>query len=118
MTTSFHDLLQRRAAEDGGKKAFAFVDRDERERSLTFAALYAQARQVAALLRRASAPGERVLLMFPPGLDFVPAFYGSMLAGTASVAAYPPDPRLGQAAYAGLLAIAADAGVSLILAPR
>lgn len=118
MTTSFHDLLRVRAAEDGEKKGFIFVERDDRERSLTFETLYDRARQVAALLQRSSVPNERVLLMFPPSLDFVPAFYGSMLAGTTSVAVYPPDPRLGKAAFAGLLAIATDAGASLILAPR
>jgi hypothetical protein len=110
MTALFHQRLQRQATERPTKTAFVFIDRDERERSLTFAALDTQARQVASLLRSATAPGERVLLLFPPSLDFVAAFYGSLVAGTISIAADPPDPRLGAAGSASLQASAADAG--------
>jgi len=119
MITLFHDLLRQRAEDRGADPAFVFIDRDDRERLLTFEALDRQARQVAALLAEARiAPGERVLLLFPPGLDFVPAFYGSMIAGTVSIAAYPPDPRLGAAALASLLSIAADAKATAVIAPR
>ena len=34
--------------------------------------------------------GQRVLLLYPPGLDFVAGFYGCLYAGAVAVPAYPP----------------------------
>ena len=36
--------------------------------------------------------GERVLLAYPPGLDFFVAFLGCLKAGAIAVPVYPPDP--------------------------
>ncbi|MEZ4236673.1 MAG: AMP-binding protein [Myxococcota bacterium] len=42
------------------------------------------------------APGDRVLLVYPPGLDFPCAFLGCLWAGVVAVPAAPPQPdRLG-----------------------
>ena len=38
-------------------------------------------------------PGDRVLLLVPPGLDYVAAFFGCLYAGAVAVPAYPPNPR-------------------------
>lgn len=59
--------------------------------SLTFAELRAAARAVAAgLVRRDVAPGDRVALMLPTGLDFFAAFFGVLYAGAVPVPIYPP----------------------------
>jgi 8-amino-7-oxononanoate synthase/acyl carrier protein len=34
--------------------------------------------------------GERALLLYPPGLDFVTGFFGCLIAGVTAVPAYPP----------------------------
>jgi acyl-CoA synthetase (AMP-forming)/AMP-acid ligase II len=34
--------------------------------------------------------GERALLLYPPGLDFVAGFFGCLYSGTIAVPAYPP----------------------------
>ena len=41
-------------------------------------------------LRQSTAPGDRVLLLFGPGLDFVWGFLGCLWAGVVAVPAYPP----------------------------
>jgi 8-amino-7-oxononanoate synthase len=38
-------------------------------------------------------PGDRVVLLVPPGLDYVASFFGCLCAGTVAVPAYPPNPR-------------------------
>ena len=34
--------------------------------------------------------GERALLLYPAGLDFIAAFFGCLYAGVVAVPAYPP----------------------------
>lgn len=88
---SFVEILRQRASEHGDRVAFTFlVDGEADELQLTFAALEQRARAVAATLGAAGLRGERALLLFPPGLDFVTAFFGCLYAGVVSVPAYPP----------------------------
>src|SRR5207253_2034291 len=35
-------------------------------------------------------PGDRVLLLYPPGLEYIAAFFGCLYAGAIAVPAYPP----------------------------
>jgi acyl-CoA synthetase (AMP-forming)/AMP-acid ligase II len=39
------------------------------------------------------ASGDRILLVYPPGLDFIIAFIGCVKGGYIAVPAYPPDPN-------------------------
>src|ERR1700686_5397077 len=57
---------------------------------LTFAQLHRRAALVAAHLARIADPGERVLLLCPPGADYVAALFGCFYAGLIAVPAYPP----------------------------
>jgi acyl-CoA synthetase (AMP-forming)/AMP-acid ligase II len=45
------------------------------------------------LLQKSGARGERVLLVYPPGLDFILAFCGCLYAGAVAVPVYPPRPN-------------------------
>jgi len=88
------ELLRRRAAEAGDDPAYTFLgDGEEVAAELTFAELDRRSRAVASALRDAGAAGERVLLLYPPGLDFVAAFLGCLDAGAVAVPAYPPASR-------------------------
>ncbi len=94
-TTTMVDLLRRRAAEQPHQRAYTYlVDGDSTELALTFAEVDRAARAIAVTLRERGLEGERALLLYPPGLDFVTAFFGCLYAGVVAVPAYPPmQPR-------------------------
>lgn len=86
-------VLAGRAEREPSRHAFTFlVDGEEVEETVTYAELDARVRRVAGLLAAATAAGDRVVLLFPPGLDYVAAVFGCFYAGTIAVPAYPPDP--------------------------
>ena len=67
------------------------ADGETEAESLTWGALRARAEGVARGLAAAGlAPGDRALLLFPPGLDFLVGFFGCLLAQVVAVPAYPP----------------------------
>ena len=85
------DLLQGRAAGWSDRLAYVYLEDGESEtRRVTYAQLDAWARAIAALLQEHDMAGERALLLYPPGLDFIAAFFGCLYAGVAAVPAYPP----------------------------
>ncbi len=112
------DLLRERSAEQGSDVAFTFlVDGEHEGPRCTFAELDARARAVASVLReRGVGAGERALLLYPPGLDFIPAFFGCLYAGVIAVPAYPPQPSQASRTLPRLLSIVADADVAIVLA--
>ncbi|HYO16630.1 MAG TPA: AMP-binding protein, partial [Thermoanaerobaculia bacterium] len=84
-------LLRQRAQQDPNKCAYTFLtDGEEEGASLTYAELDLRARALGAWLQRMDAAGERALLLYNPGLEFIAAFLGCLYAGTAAVPAYPP----------------------------
>jgi len=85
------DLLRARALNQPGKRAYTFLaDGETEEVSLTYAELDQQARAIGAQLQQMGAGGGRVLLLYPPGLEYLAAFFGCLYAGAAAVPAYPP----------------------------
>jgi non-ribosomal peptide synthetase component F/acyl carrier protein len=104
---SLVDLLSFRANSQPGKQAYRFLlDGEIEEASLTFAELDQKARSIAVKLQSLGAYGERVLLLYPSGLDYIAAFFGCLYAGAIAVPAYPP--RLNQSVNR-LLSIVASA---------
>jgi amino acid adenylation domain-containing protein len=110
---SFSGLLRCRAAgvDDGAAYVFLAGGETETER-LSWRELDAGACKVAAALSETCKPGERALLLFPPGLDFVSAFCGCLYARVVAVPAYPPRPRRDDER---LRAIARDAAPAVVL---
>jgi acyl-CoA synthetase (AMP-forming)/AMP-acid ligase II/acyl carrier protein len=89
---SLVDLLRQRADVLGDKDAFNFLRGDgESAISLTYRSLHERAMAIAAELQTLAAPEERAILMFPPGLDFICAFFGCMYAGIVAVPAAVPS---------------------------
>ncbi|WP_241178746.1 type I polyketide synthase [Mycobacterium sp. P7213] len=86
------DLLTQRAAKYGENLAFTFSrDGDENETSqVTYRELDRRARQIAADLQSQGAVGERVLVLCPPGLDFLASFFGCLYAGAIAIPVHPP----------------------------
>jgi acyl-CoA synthetase (AMP-forming)/AMP-acid ligase II len=90
VTTTFVDVLVARALDGPHRIAVRFVASDGSETSLTRADLDRAARAVAARLRQQLAPGDRALLAYPSGLDFVVAFCGCLYGGVVAVPAFQP----------------------------
>ncbi len=107
------EVLAERAAQQPDRTVLTFLADGEREsETLTFGRLERRARAVGAALAERCAPGDRVLLLYPPGLEFAAAFFGCLYAGVLAVPVYPP--RASQR-MARLRAIAADCGAALAL---
>src|SRR5438552_1606510 len=91
------EILQYRATQQPDQVVYTFLtdltDQSTEESVLTHRELDQQARRIAALLRKHTEPGARVLLCYPPGLDFIAAFFGCLYAGAVAVPAYPPRPN-------------------------
>jgi acyl-CoA synthetase (AMP-forming)/AMP-acid ligase II len=84
--SSFVEVLRRRAEEQPNDLAYIFLpDRRGERLSLTFAELYARARAVAMTLAEQAKRGDRAVLLFSPGLDFLVAFFACLLARVIAV---------------------------------
>lgn len=108
------DLLEHRAASNPKRASFVWYDESEHESSLTYAELYERASAIAARLNDGQC-GARTLLLCPPGLEFIKAFFGCILAGSVAVPAYAPDPRRLQRSLARLLGIVRDCEIDQVL---
>ena len=94
------------------QQAYTFlVDGDAEAVHLTYAELDCQARAIGAYLQCLGVPGGRALLLYPPGLEYIAAFFGCLYAGVVAVPVYPPRQRT----LPRLLAILADAQAQVIL---
>jgi acyl-CoA synthetase (AMP-forming)/AMP-acid ligase II/acyl carrier protein len=92
-SSTLRDLLQRRAeVSDSGAYIFLTNGEIESER-LTYGELDRRARSIGAGLQRLAAAGERALLLYPPGLEFIAALFGCFYTGVVAVPAYPPRPH-------------------------
>lgn len=110
------ELLETRAREQADAVAFRFVQNGTEEIArLTFGELDRQARAIAANLQARGAAGQRALLLYPPGLDFIPAFFGCLYAGVVAVPAYPPRPGQG---FLRLKAIIEDCAATVVLSTK
>jgi acyl-CoA synthetase (AMP-forming)/AMP-acid ligase II len=85
-----------RALHQSQRQAFIFLERGEEERERwTYADLDRKARIIAAELQGMGAAGQRVLLLYRPGLEFIAAFFGCLYAGAVAIPAPPPSVNKG-----------------------
>lgn len=103
---SLIDVLDVRAANTPAAPAFQFLaDGGTVASSLTFAGLRARSLAVALeLCARGARAGDRALLIFPPGLDFIVAFFGCLAAGVIAVPLAPPRRAIGRDTAANIVA--------------
>jgi acyl-CoA synthetase (AMP-forming)/AMP-acid ligase II len=79
-------LLRYRAREQADDRAYIFLDERGGEAAvLTFAELERRAERLARRIAGSASPGQRALLMFPPGLDFIVAFFACLAARVIAV---------------------------------
>src|SRR4051812_41012903 len=73
------DALDGRSNDSGDRIAYTFLgDGGEASNQITFAQLRRRALVVAQQLVNLNARGERALLLYPQGLDFIVAFFGCL----------------------------------------
>jgi acyl-CoA synthetase (AMP-forming)/AMP-acid ligase II len=85
------DLLRQRAGEQPDQLAHTFlVDGEREEINWTYRDLDRRARAIASWLRPLVSVGDRVLLFYPSGLEYIAAFYGCLYVGAIAVPVYPP----------------------------
>jgi acyl-CoA synthetase (AMP-forming)/AMP-acid ligase II len=79
------EVLLRAANVNPQRTALRFLGPNGDSEDLTFAGLDRRARCIADFLRQRSVVGDAVLLVFPTGLEFLPAFLGCLYAGVLAV---------------------------------
>jgi amino acid adenylation domain-containing protein len=110
--SNFVELTCSRADEKPDRAAYVFLQDGENESGrLTFAQLDRRARAIAAKLQSMGMTGERALLLYPPGLDYIVGFFGCLYAGVVAVPASPPARRQ----RSRLLAVINDAAPAVIM---
>lgn len=89
--STFLDVIQAQAALRPESIVYRFLPNGEDEElTLTYAQVARRAKIIAAALQQADCTGGRVLLLYPPGLDYVAAMLGCLSSGAVAVPAYPP----------------------------
>src|SRR5258707_9544330 len=85
------DLLRHKAREEAGKQCYTFLPDEGRPAiDVTYGELDRRARAVGAWLQASDATDQRVLLLFPSGIEYIVAFFGCLYARSVAVPAYPP----------------------------
>jgi acyl-CoA synthetase (AMP-forming)/AMP-acid ligase II len=93
-TSTLVDLLRYRALHQPDKQAYRFlVDGETVSVDLTYQELEQQAQAIASQLQQFCQPGDRALLLYQPGIEYISAFFGCLFAGVVAVPAYPPRPN-------------------------
>jgi acyl-CoA synthetase (AMP-forming)/AMP-acid ligase II len=110
------ELLRWRALQQPERRLYTYLnDGDTEGANLTLAALDLHARAVGALLQSYRASGGRALLLYPAGLEFIPAFFGCLYAGVVAVPLPPPNMAQPRRTLPRLRTIANDARPILVL---
>ena len=88
----FVSIIEHWANLRGDHTAYRFTDGEAIDEQLTYSELWREVRALAGYLqgRCGIRSGDRVLLLYPPGLDFVIGFYACHAAGAIAVPAFPP----------------------------
>ena len=112
---SFSDIIRQRQAERPDDILYTFLEGED-ARDVSFGELGARAASIGRFLRDSGLRrGEPVLLLYPPGPDFVFALCACLLEGIVAVPAYPPDPLRLARSLPRLQALLADSRASTVL---
>lgn len=111
MTHPF-EWLAKRLVESPDRTRLTYRGDDNVWSSLDGHGLLASSRRLSADIQQQTAPGDRVLLAYPPGLEFAVGFLACVHAGVIPVPVQPPKPRRSDSRY-GIVANDADARLAL-----
>ncbi|OIN80231.1 thioester reductase domain-containing protein [Mycobacterium malmoense] len=115
------DYLQMWETRRPDQTLFRFVDAEGRElEHYTYRGFADRTRELAAYLSAEAGlrPGERALLVYPPGLEMVAAFFACARLGVIAVPVSPPLPMAFEAGLAKLGFIARDCQARAVLSTK
>lgn len=88
---TMHEVLTHWAIKKPEQKSCVFLEQNGDSTEITYFRLEQDAKTIAAALQQTGAkPGDRVLLVFSPGLDLIKAFWGCLYANLVAVLVHPP----------------------------
>lgn len=109
------EILRSHSIQHPDRLAYTFLTDDSTGKStITYGELYLQATAIAAALQKLEMAGERALLLYPAGLEFIKAFLGCLAAGVVAV---PINLPRRNRSMEKVEAIAKDAEAKLALTP-
>jgi len=113
------ELLRYRALYQSDQLAYTFLANGEadlvEEATLAYKDLDRQVRAIGALLQSMAAPGDRAMLLYPAGLDFMSGFFGCLYAEVIAIPAYPPDSVRSDRRLSRLRSVIKDSQATLAL---
>lgn len=110
------EMLRERARLNPEGRLFTFLaDGEKRGDDLSYGELDRRARIIAAYLQDRGMKGERAILLYAPGLEYIAGFFGCLYAGVIAVPAYPPDPNRLERTLPRLQSIVRDCQAKVIL---
>ncbi len=85
------DILRRRAKLQKDELLYIFLADGENEKDkYSYKKLDHQAKAIAVEIQKISEKGDRVLMLFPSGMEYIVSLFGCFYSGTIAVPAYPP----------------------------
>ncbi|MBO1049487.1 MAG: amino acid adenylation domain-containing protein [Dolichospermum sp. DEX182a] len=88
---NFVEIVRFRALNQPDKTAFSFLQHQDNEVfKITYRELDQKAQAIACQLQNLTTPGDRAILLYPSGFDFIASFLACLYAGVIAVPAYPP----------------------------
>jgi acyl-CoA synthetase (AMP-forming)/AMP-acid ligase II len=103
--SSLVTLLAKRAESQPDERAYIFLgDRGAEEAAITFRELHDAALALAARVTKIARPGDRAILVFPPGIEFVIAFFGCQIARVIAVPMMVPRRQSARDSSAAIMA--------------
>jgi acyl-CoA synthetase (AMP-forming)/AMP-acid ligase II/acyl carrier protein len=118
-TKNIIEIIQNFAKTLAEKTAYVFLeDGTNIKETLTYGQLDQRVRIIAAYLQQNCLPGDRVLLLFSPGLEYITAFFACMYAKVIAVPSYPPDPTNLHRSLQRLNLMISDSSPTMILSEQ
>jgi 8-amino-7-oxononanoate synthase len=112
--SSLIDMLTTRAKHQPTETAYTFLrDGKNNAVSINYRDLDKRAKAIALTLQQKAQAGDRVMIVVPPGLDFIATFMGCVYANIIAVPGYPPG--LTRASINSIRNIADDSGAKLLI---
>jgi len=112
---TLYGVLEQQAQTCPDATAYVFLESGGEQRRRSFTQLLARVQAIAGVLQRTLARGERALLMYQPGLEFIEAMLACFASGVVAV---PVPPLQNRRMLPRLSAVAKDSGSNVLLTAR